>query len=101
MTGLQNIKQMIVQSLFDILVQLKVREHPVIGPYVEGLSSYVVKSFDDVSTWITIGNQRRATAATGINDNSSRSHSVFTLLLTQTRVSEYDNRTQSSGRTLI
>jgi len=65
----------------------------VIGPYVEGLSSYVAKSFDDVSTWITIGNQRRATAATGINDNSSRSHSVFTLLLTQTRVSECDGQT--------
>ncbi len=28
--------------------QLKVREHPVLGPYVEGLSTYGVNSFDDV-----------------------------------------------------
>nr|XP_034300565.1 kinesin-like protein KIF14 [Crassostrea gigas] len=64
---------------------LKVREHPVLGPYVEGLSTYVVNSFEDVEGWITLGNKNRATAATGMNDKSSRSHSVFTLVLTQTR----------------
>ena len=31
------------------ILQLKVREHPLLGPFVEGLSSYVVKSFDDVN----------------------------------------------------
>lgn len=36
--------------------------------------------------WITLGNKNRATAATGMNDKSSRSHSVFTIVLTQTRV---------------
>ena len=56
------------------------------GPYVEGLSSYVVKTFEDVCTWLSVGNKRRATASTGLNDNSSRSHSVFTLILTQNRV---------------
>ena len=30
-------------------LQLKVREHPTMGPYVEELSSYVVESFDDVN----------------------------------------------------
>ncbi|CAG5130034.1 unnamed protein product, partial [Candidula unifasciata] len=64
---------------------LKVREHPILGPYVEGLSTYVVNSFDDVQGWITLGNKNRATAATGMNDKSSRSHSVFTIVLTQTR----------------
>lgn len=56
------------------------------GPYVEGLSSYVVTSYDDIGTWLSVGNKRRATAATGMNDTSSRSHSVFSLLLTQTMV---------------
>ena len=32
----------------SFLLQLKVREHPVLGPYVEGLSTFVVNSFDDV-----------------------------------------------------
>ncbi|GFR85480.1 kinesin-like protein KIF14, partial [Elysia marginata] len=64
---------------------LKVREHPVLGPYVEALSTYVVNSFEDVEVWITLGNKNRATAATGMNDKSSRSHSVFSLVLTQTK----------------
>ncbi|KAL5013073.1 hypothetical protein ScPMuIL_011624 [Solemya velum] len=64
---------------------LKVREHPVLGPYVEGLSTFVVNSFEDIEGWITLGNKNRATAATGMNDKSSRSHSVFTLVLTQTK----------------
>ncbi|CAL1526506.1 unnamed protein product, partial [Lymnaea stagnalis] len=65
---------------------LKVREHPVLGPYVEGLSTYVVNSFEDVEGWITLGNKNRATAATGMNDKSSRSHSVFTIVLSQTKI---------------
>lgn len=32
----------------SVYFQLKVREHPVLGPYVEGLSTYVVNSFEDV-----------------------------------------------------
>ena len=36
--------------------------------------------------WINLGNRFRATAATGMNDRSSRSHSVFTIMLTQTCV---------------
>lgn len=37
--------------------------------------------------WLELGNKQRATAATGMNDKSSRSHSVFTLVMTQTKVS--------------
>ncbi|KAM4020239.1 kinesin-like protein KIF14 isoform 1-T1 [Anomaloglossus baeobatrachus] len=36
------------------------------------------------TTWLELGNKQRATAATGMNDKSSRSHSVFTLSVTQT-----------------
>ncbi|ELU15797.1 hypothetical protein CAPTEDRAFT_82852, partial [Capitella teleta] len=63
-----------------------IREHPVLGPYVEGLSTCVVRSFDEVEGWLNVGNKRRATASTGMNDKSSRSHSVFLLVLTQTQV---------------
>jgi len=73
--------------LCDNCVQLKVREHPRFGPYVEGLSAHVVTSYDDISSWLSVGNKRRATAATSMNDTSSRSHSVFSLLLTKTTVS--------------
>jgi len=76
----------LVMSCYNC-VQLKVREHPRFGPYVEGLSAHVVTSYDDISSWLSVGSKRRATAATSINDTSSRSHSVFSLLLTKTTVS--------------
>ncbi|MBN3299828.1 KIF14 protein, partial [Amia calva] len=69
---------------------LRVREHPELGPYVAGLSSYVVGSFADVQAWLELGNKQRATAATGMNDKSSRSHSVFTVVLTQTKREEVE-----------
>ncbi|XP_043941981.1 kinesin-like protein KIF14 [Protopterus annectens] len=62
---------------------LKVREHPIHGPYVEDLSTNVVSSFLDVQSWLELGNKQRATAATGMNDRSSRSHSVLSLVMTQ------------------
>ncbi len=36
--------------------------------------------------WLSVGNKLRATAATGMNDKSSHSHSVFTMVLTQVKV---------------
>ncbi|XP_043855977.1 kinesin-like protein KIF14 [Dromiciops gliroides] len=76
---------------------LRVREHPVSGPYVEALSVNVVSSYSDVQSWLELGNKQRATAATGMNDKSSRSHSVFTLVMTQTKTEfveeeEHDRR---------
>ncbi|XP_063153282.1 kinesin-like protein KIF14 [Candoia aspera] len=64
---------------------LRVREHPVFGPYVEDLTANAVSSYSDIQNWLQLGNKHRATAATGMNDKSSRSHSVFTLVMTQTK----------------
>ncbi|XP_042557222.1 kinesin-like protein KIF14 [Dipodomys spectabilis] len=79
---------------------LRVREHPVSGPYVEGLTMNVVSSYSDIQSWLELGNKQRATAATGMNDKSSRSHSVFTLVMTQTKTEfvegeEHDHRITS------
>ncbi|CAL8309783.1 unnamed protein product [Lota lota] len=79
---------------------LRVREHPVHGPYVAELSMHVVSSFSDIQAWLDMGNKQRATAATGMNDKSSRSHSVFTLVMTQTKTEfveeeEHDHRITS------
>ncbi|BET01191.1 Hypothetical proteinA [Nesidiocoris tenuis] len=76
------------EKIHDLLVpgstQLKVREHPVYGPYVADLTRHTTSNFDELQRWINIGNQKRATAATEMNDKSSRSHSLFTVILTQT-----------------
>ncbi|XP_071440096.1 kinesin-like protein KIF14 [Hetaerina americana] len=65
-------------------VPLRVREHPVFGPHVVDLSTHGVVSYKDMQEWILVGNSRRATAATEMNDKSSRSHSIFSIILTQT-----------------
>ncbi|RUS18586.1 hypothetical protein BC937DRAFT_88595 [Endogone sp. FLAS-F59071] len=67
---------------------LKVREHPSLGPYVEDLSRLVVNSFADIEHLMDEGNKARTVAATNMNETSSRSHAVFTLFLTQKRLDE-------------
>jgi len=64
---------------------LRVREHPILGPYVEDLSKLVVNSYHEMMTLMDEGNKARTVAATNMNETSSRSHAVFTLLLTMKR----------------
>ncbi|KAI9819529.1 MAG: kinesin-like protein Klp8 [Pycnora praestabilis] len=64
---------------------LKVREHPSTGPYVEDLAKLVVRSFQEIANLMDEGNKARTVAATNMNETSSRSHAVFTLTLTQRR----------------
>lgn len=65
---------------------LRVREHPVYGPYVEDLSRCAVQSFDEINELIEAGNMSRTVAATNMNETSSRSHAVLTLLVTQREI---------------
>ncbi|KAG6087172.1 hypothetical protein E4U30_000389 [Claviceps sp. LM220 group G6] len=70
---------------------LKVREHPSTGPYVEDLAKLVVGSFKEIENLMDEGNKARTVAATNMNETSSRSHAVFTLMLTQKK---YDVETK-------
>ncbi|UJR37400.1 hypothetical protein I4U23_030105 [Adineta vaga] len=63
---------------------LKVRENKILGPYVDGLSQLVVTSYQEIETLLIEGNNYRTVASTNMNTESSRSHAVFTLKLTQT-----------------
>ena len=58
---------------------LKVREHPVSGPYVQNLSKHLVMSYTDILALMETGNNVRTTASTNMNDTSSRSHAIFTI----------------------
>lgn len=73
---------------------LRVREHPSTGPYVEDLAKLVVQSFPEIENLMDEGNKARTVAATNMNETSSRSHAVFTLTLTQKR---HDVETSMSG----
>ncbi|XP_055581871.1 kinesin-like protein KIF16B isoform X2 [Falco cherrug] len=64
---------------------LRIREHPKDGPYVEDLSKHLVQNYADVEELMDAGNINRTTAATGMNDVSSRSHAIFTINFTQAK----------------
>uniref|UniRef100_A0A8I3WVV4 Kinesin family member 13B n=1 Tax=Callithrix jacchus TaxID=9483 RepID=A0A8I3WVV4_CALJA len=73
---------------------LKVREHSVLGPYVDGLSKLAVTSYKDIESLMSEGNKSRTVAATNMNEESSRSHAVFKITLTHTL---YDAKSGTSG----
>ncbi|XP_017772134.1 PREDICTED: kinesin-like protein KIF14 [Nicrophorus vespilloides] len=77
---------------------LKVREHPVWGPYVVDLSVHNVKSYKELRSWLLLGNKNRATAATAMNEKSSRSHSIFQI---EVCLSEGSKEGSSSRRSKI
>uniref|UniRef100_A0A8D0WMY2 plus-end-directed kinesin ATPase n=1 Tax=Sus scrofa TaxID=9823 RepID=A0A8D0WMY2_PIG len=72
---------------------LRVREHPLLGPYVEDLSKLAVTSYTDIADLMDAGNKARTVAATNMNETSSRSHAVFTIVFTQKKL---DNETNLS-----
>ena len=62
---------------------LDVKEHPVLGVYVKGLQEIVVEGHQKMQQLITQGMGNRHVAATKMNEESSRSHSVFTIKIHQ------------------
>eukprot|EP01033_Poteriospumella_lacustris_P010142 gene10142-7232_t len=77
--------------------KLNIRESPTQGIFVEGLAELVVRDASEVLRLIYQGNAVRHVGATQMNDQSSRSHSVFTLKIEQkifTAISESKQREQ-------
>ena len=62
---------------------LKIRESPTEGPYIKDLTDAPVKNFAEIMRWMKVGDGSRTTASTKMNDTSSRSHAVFTIMLKQ------------------
>ncbi|KAI5304934.1 Kinesin [Ascosphaera pollenicola] len=78
------------EHVHDLLVpksdnpyHLKIRESPTDGPYVKDLTEVSVRNFSEVIKYIRKGDNNRTVAGTKMNDTSSRSHAVFTIMLKQ------------------
>eukprot|EP01061_Rhynchopus_euleeides_P024149 TRINITY_DN38_c0_g2_i1.p1 TRINITY_DN38_c0_g2~~TRINITY_DN38_c0_g2_i1.p1 ORF type:complete len:1023 (+),score=472.43 TRINITY_DN38_c0_g2_i1:111-3179(+) len=67
--------------------ELRVRKHPLDGPFVDGISKLSPESWEDCIADIEEGNAQRTTGATAMNAESSRSHSVFQIKFTQIETS--------------
>mmetsp|Transcript_6424 Transcript_6424/g.11117 ORF Transcript_6424/g.11117 Transcript_6424/m.11117 type:complete len:1661 (+) Transcript_6424:2667-7649(+) len=77
---------LLASSKKDDQQNLRVREHPKRGPYVESLTSVEVHGMKDIGRMMAVGARARTVAATNMNSKSSRSHAIFTLLFTQTNI---------------
>ncbi|KAL8786159.1 MAG: hypothetical protein Q9213_002929 [Squamulea squamosa] len=62
---------------------LKIRESPTEGPYIKDLTDLPVKNYHELLRYMRLGDNNRTTASTKMNDTSSRSHAVFTIMLKQ------------------
>jgi len=70
---------------------MKIRENAEKGIYVEDLCELIVKDSFSVMKLIEQGNTVRKVAATNMNDQSSRSHSVFTIRIEQKTETKLDD----------
>jgi hypothetical protein len=78
---------------------LKIRESPTEGPYVKDLTEVPVRNIDEILRYMTTGDASRTVASTKMNDTSSRSHAVFTIMLKQIHHDmETDETTERSSR---
>lgn len=67
--------------------KLKIRENPKTGPYVESLNEFDVSNYKEILQYMKKGNLKRTTATTIKNDQSSRSHAIFTINI---RITEFN-----------
>ncbi|KAK3905296.1 P-loop containing nucleoside triphosphate hydrolase protein [Staphylotrichum tortipilum] len=78
---------------------LKIRESPTEGPYVKDLTEVPVRSLHEILRYMRVGDNNRTTASTKMNDTSSRSHAVFTIMLKQIHHDlDTDETTERSSR---
>ncbi|KAL8747204.1 MAG: hypothetical protein Q9190_000870, partial [Brigantiaea leucoxantha] len=79
-----------MEKIRDLLMpqndNLPVHEEKSRGVYVKGLLEIYVSSIQEVFEVMRRGGAARATAATNMNQESSRSHSIFVITITQKNV---------------
>ena len=91
-----------MEKIRDLLVpqndNLPIHEDKARGVYVKGLGEFYVGSVGEVYQVLERGGQARAVAATNMNQESSRSHSIFVIEVTQKNVESGSAR---SGRLFL
>ena len=85
-----------MEQLTKMLTTLEqVHEDPVTGVYIKDATEQYVTSEAEMLDVMKLGNENRTVAATGMNEGSSRSHSLFVITLVQ---KNSDTEEQKSGR---
>jgi hypothetical protein len=77
----EEVKDLLVKPSKNPKSGLELKENPDSGVYVKDLSATVVKSVEEMQFLMDAGNKNRSVGATLMNENSSRSHSIFTITI--------------------
>ncbi|KAH0572069.1 Kinesin-like protein [Spironucleus salmonicida] len=70
-----------IRDLMTGILNLPVNENPDKGVYINGLTEYQVQSDKEINDIMEKGNKHRSVAATKMNATSSRSHSIFQVIV--------------------
>ena len=68
------------------------------GVYVQGLTTKVVKSVDEINSVLQDGKQNRSVGSTLMNSQSSRSHSIFSIVVECSSTDDYGNENIRAGK---
>ena len=66
--------------------KLELKENPDSGVYVKSLSFFAAKSADEIRKIMNIGSKNRSVGATAMNEQSSRSHSLFQITVERSEI---------------
>jgi kinesin family protein 3/17 len=67
---------------------LELKESPDTGIYIKDLTTKVVKSVEEIDAVLRQGHKNRSVGATLMNQGSSRSHAVFSVVIESQSVDE-------------
>ena len=70
-----------IRDLMTGVMNVPLKETKEKGVYIEGLSEYRVNTEKEIDALLEEGNKHRSVAATNMNATSSRSHSIFQIIV--------------------
>lgn len=82
------------ENLYDLLQDprrdknLKIRENKLYGIFVQGLAEFITETSQDCFLLLSQGDRNRAVRQTRFNHHSSRSHSIFQMLIESDKVNK-------------
>ena len=78
-----------IRDLLDASkIDLKIKENMRKGIYIDNLTERYIGSDTEVYEIMKIGNENRQVSSTAMNDQSSRSHSIFIMTVSQTNLDD-------------
>ena len=100
-TAVVSFMQIYNENIYDLLRDpgrgrtLTIKEDSAVGLYVDGLSEFIVANEGECLKLLRAGDESRAVRHTEMNDYSSRSHTIFQIVLETTNPTNPDAVTRS------